>query len=57
MRDRLVSYPLFVGGGSTSDLLFRAGGTSKLELTGTRTLTNGIVILSYEFSKIQDAVA
>jgi dihydrofolate reductase len=48
---RLWVHPVFVGGESTSDLLFRPGGPTKLDLTGTRTLSNGIVILSYDFSK------
>jgi dihydrofolate reductase len=48
---RLWVHPLFVGGASASDLLFRSGGTTMLTLTNTRTLTNGIVILSYEFSQ------
>jgi dihydrofolate reductase len=47
---RLWVYPHFVGTATTDDLLFRPAATTQLTLTGTRTLTNGIVIMSYEFT-------
>ena len=45
---RLWVHPFLVGGGQPSDLMFRDGSPARLELLGTRTLSNGIVILSYE---------
>jgi dihydrofolate reductase len=45
---RLWVHPLFIGHGSPQDLLFRPGPATKLELGGTTTLKNGIVILSYQ---------
>jgi hypothetical protein len=34
--------------GTTSDMLFSEGTNMRLELTGTRTLNSGIVMLSYQ---------
>jgi dihydrofolate reductase len=45
---RLWVHPLIVGSGSPSDLLFGAVPATGFELTDTTTLSNGIVILSYE---------
>jgi dihydrofolate reductase len=47
---RLWVYPHFVGAATTDDLLFRPAAVTQLTLAGTRTLTNGIVIMSYEFA-------
>jgi dihydrofolate reductase len=48
---RLWVHPLIVGAGRPSDLLFGAVPAVGFELTGTTTLTNGIVILSYRTGK------
>jgi dihydrofolate reductase len=45
---RLWVFPIFVGMGSPSDLLFREGNTSRMKLVDTKTLGSGIVILSYQ---------
>jgi dihydrofolate reductase len=45
---RLWVHPLIVGSGSPSDLLFGAVPATGFELTDATTLSNGIVILSYE---------
>lgn len=45
---RLWVHPFFVGGGSPQDLLFRPGPLTKFRLIDTRTLANGIVILTYQ---------
>jgi dihydrofolate reductase len=47
---RLWVHPLFVGGTGTEGLLFRPGPASELVLKDSRTLTSGIVILSYTFA-------
>ena len=44
---RLWVHPFFVGGGGPEDLLFRSGPGAGFELTDTRPLKSGIVILSY----------
>jgi len=41
-------HPHFAGVGTTSDMLFSEGNNIRLELTGTRTLNSGIVMLSYQ---------
>jgi dihydrofolate reductase len=48
---RLWVHPLIVGAGSTSDLLFGATPAIGFDLTDTTTLSNGIVILSYQTDK------
>ena len=45
---RLWVHPLIVGAGSPSDLLFGAAPAVGFHLTGTTTLSDGTVILSYE---------
>ena len=47
---RLWVHPLILGRGDASDLLFGAGEPVGFSLAGTTTLSNGIVILSYETS-------
>jgi hypothetical protein len=42
--------PVFVGTGTTSDLLYRAGSSSSFELTGSNSLASGVVILTYRNS-------
>jgi dihydrofolate reductase len=49
---RLWVHPLIVGAGSPGDLLFGAVPAVGFELTGTTTLSNGIVILSYRTDKL-----
>jgi hypothetical protein len=41
-------HPHFAGVGTTSDMLFSEGNNTRLNLTGTRTLSSGIVMLSYQ---------
>jgi dihydrofolate reductase len=41
-------HPHFAGVGGPGDMLLREGTNTRLELTGTRTLGNGIVIVSYQ---------
>jgi dihydrofolate reductase len=48
---RLWVHPLIVGAGRPSDLLFGASPAVGFELTDTTTLSNGIVILSYQTDK------
>ena len=48
---RLWVHPLIVGAGSPSDLLFGAAPAVGFHLTGTTTLSNGIVILGYATDK------
>jgi hypothetical protein len=40
-------YPQFVGLGGADDLLFRKCPATNLTLLDTKTLSNGVVILSY----------
>ena len=47
---RLWVHPFFVGTGSASDLLYRAGSSSSFKLAGSTTLDSGIVILTYQSS-------
>ena len=44
---RLWVHPFFVGTGTASDLLYRAGSSGRFELVGSATLGSGIVILTY----------
>jgi dihydrofolate reductase len=44
---RLWVHPIFVGEASTEDLMFKPSSAARFELTDTRTLDNGIAILSY----------
>jgi dihydrofolate reductase len=44
---RLWLHPFFVGTGTTSDLLYRAGSSNSFELAGSTSLDSGIVILTY----------
>ncbi|MGH9380801.1 MAG: dihydrofolate reductase family protein [Thermoanaerobaculia bacterium] len=44
---RLWVHPLFVGSAEPSELLYRDCRGAILELTGTTTLENGVVILNY----------
>jgi dihydrofolate reductase len=48
---RLWVHPLIVGAGRPSDLLFGAASAVGFELTGTTTLSDGIVILNYQTDK------
>jgi dihydrofolate reductase len=48
---RLWVHPLIVGAAEPGDLLFGAAPAIGFELTDTTTLSNGIVILSYETGK------
>jgi dihydrofolate reductase len=48
---RLWVHPLIVGAGRPSDLLFGAAPAVGFDLTDTTTLSNGIVILSYQTDK------
>jgi dihydrofolate reductase len=41
-------HPHFAGVGGPGDLLLNQGNNTRLELTGTRTLKSGIVMLSYQ---------
>jgi riboflavin biosynthesis pyrimidine reductase len=47
---RLWVHPVFVGTGTASDLLYRAGSSGSFELTGSNSLDSGIVILTYRNS-------
>jgi dihydrofolate reductase len=49
---RLWMYPLIVGRGSPSDLLFGPSPAVGLNLVGSTALSNGIIILNYEFDKM-----
>jgi dihydrofolate reductase len=40
-------HPVLVGIGEPSDLLFRAGTSSKLNLVGNRIFDSGVVVLTY----------
>jgi dihydrofolate reductase len=44
---RLWVHPLFVGGATAADLLFRPAATAQLQLAGTLALDTGTVILTY----------
>jgi dihydrofolate reductase len=46
---RLWVHPIFVGSGSPEDLLFRKVPQTRLDLVESRSLKNGIVILTYHF--------
>jgi riboflavin biosynthesis pyrimidine reductase len=48
---RLWVHPLILGRGSASDLLFGPSPAVGFNLVGSTTLSNGIVILNYEFDK------
>jgi dihydrofolate reductase len=48
---RLWVHPLIVGAGRPSDLLFGAAPAVGFDLTDTTTLSNGIVLLSYQTGK------
>lgn len=48
---RLWVHPLILGHGSASDLLFGAAPAVGFHLTDTRTLSDGIVVLSYRTDK------
>lgn len=45
---RLWVHPFFVGNGGSQDLLHRDGPQTRFDLIGTKSLNNGIVILSYK---------
>lgn len=47
---RLWVHPFFVGTGTASDLLYRAGSSGSFELAGSASLGSGIVILTYRSS-------
>lgn len=47
---RLWVHPFFVGTGTASDLLYRAGSSGSFELAGSASLGSGIVILTYRGS-------
>jgi dihydrofolate reductase len=48
---RLWVHPLIVGTGRPSDLLFGATAATAFELTGTTTLTDGVVVLDYRVER------
>jgi hypothetical protein len=52
---RLWVHPLFVGGATPADLLFRPSTTAQLELAGTLALNTGIVILTYRVPSRQES--
>jgi hypothetical protein len=43
-----VVHPFFVGTGTASDLLYRAGSAGRVELADVIRLDNGIVFLAYQ---------
>jgi dihydrofolate reductase len=47
---RLWVHPFFVGTGTASDLLYRAGSSGTFNLTDSTSLDNGIVLLTYRAS-------
>jgi dihydrofolate reductase len=47
---RLWVHPFFLGTGTASDLLYRAGSSGSFELADTTSLDSGIVILTYRAS-------
>ena len=47
---RLWVHPFFIGTGTSSDLLYRAGSSGSFELTDAARLDSGIVILTYRTS-------
>jgi dihydrofolate reductase len=49
---RLWVHPLIVGRGSSTDLLFGQSPAVGFNLVGSTTLSNGIIILNYEFDKM-----
>jgi dihydrofolate reductase len=49
---RLWVHPLILGRGSPSDLLFGPSPAVGFNLVGSTTLSNGIIILNYEFDKM-----
>lgn len=51
---RLWVHPFFIGTGSTSDLLYRPGSSGTFNLVDTTPLDNGIVILTYQASRLDD---
>lgn len=46
---RLWVHPFFVGSGNPDDLLARKCPLTELTLTGSKTLSSGVVVLSYKF--------
>lgn len=46
---RLWIHPFFLGSGTPQDLLFRPCSVRKLDVSGTKVLKNGVVILYYRF--------
>jgi riboflavin biosynthesis pyrimidine reductase len=44
---RLWVHPVFVGTGTASDLLYRAGSSGSFELADSTSLDSGVVILTY----------
>jgi dihydrofolate reductase len=47
---RLWVHPFFVGTGTASDLLYRAGSSGAFDLAGSMSLDSGIAILTYRAS-------
>jgi len=43
-------HPFFIGSGTASDLLYRAGSSGSFELADSTRLDSGIVILTYRSS-------
>ena len=54
---RLWIHPVLVGAGSPSDLIFREGTVSRMNLVENKTLASGIVILSYQPVASADGVS
>lgn len=48
---RVWVHPLILGRGSPSDLLFGSGPAVGFNLDGSTRLSNGIIVLNYEFDK------
>ena len=46
-------HPRFAGVGTVDDMLFSEGNNARLELTGTRALDSGVVLLSYNVAGIE----
>jgi dihydrofolate reductase len=46
-------HPGFAGVGTVDDMLFSEGNNARLELTGTRALDSGVVLLSYKVAGIE----
>lgn len=50
-------HPRFAGVGTAGDMLFSEGNNARLELTGTRVLDSGVVLLSYNVAGVEPSGA